>query len=285
MTPHPPPSAQERIGILAGGGQFPALVAKYAREAGMFVAAAGFVGQTDETLADVVNAWTLLHIGQLGKLLDFFTANEVEAVVFAGAIDKPRALDIRPDFRAAKVLWKLRGKGDDALLRGVINELETEGFAVRQAADIVPGLRAPKGVCSKRPPTEEERDDLALAWSVAQELGRLDIGQCVVVKRGIVAAVEALEGTDETLARGARLAGPGCVALKRSKPGQDRRVDLPAIGYSTIQTLVEHKFSCLGYEAGDTLFFDQERSLELAARNKLAIVGLVSEDVPPAHLP
>lgn len=278
MNAQPPLPGHERIGIIAGGGQFPALVARHARENGAFVAAAGFVGQTDDALAADVHAWTLLHIGQLGKLLEFFKVQQVEAVVFAGAIDKPRALDIRPDFRAAKVLWKLRGKGDDALLRGVINELEAEGFAVRQAADIVPGLRAPRGVCSKRPPTEEERDDLSFAWSVVQEVGRLDIGQCVVVKRGIVAAVEALEGTDETLVRGARLAGPGCVALKSSKPGQDRRVDLPAIGYNTIQTLVEHRYSCLGYEAGNTLFFDLERSLELAARHKLAIVGLASKD-------
>ncbi len=268
----------ERIGLIAGAGQFPKLVATNARKSGAHVAAVGFVGQTDEALASDVDAWSLMHLGQLGKLIDYFKAQKVDAVVLAGAINKPRAMDVRPDIRAAKVLWKLRGKGDDALLRGVIGELEAEGFKVRQAADIIPGLRAGKGVLSKRTPTDEEWDDLRFAWDVSGQVGSMDIGQCVVVKRGIVAAVEALEGTDETLTRGGRLGGADCVALKRCKPGQDQRVDLPAIGLDTIRILVDHKFSCLGIEAENTLFFDQEQALELAARSKLAIVGLDEEN-------
>lgn len=264
------------LGLIAGGGQFPALVIQGAQGQGLRVAAAGFNGHSDPGLVQQADAYTMLHLGQLGKLLTFFKKNGVGQVVLAGSIDKPRALDIRPDFRAAKVLWRMRNKGDDALLRALIAELEAEGFAVRQAAAFLPDLRAQEGVLAKRPPTLEEWEDLQLAWQVAESLGRLDIGQCVVVKRGVVAAVEALEGTDAAIDRGAQLAGAGCVALKRCKPGQDERVDLPAVGLQTVRALVAAKASCLGLEAGKTLFFDCQEALELAARHKICIMGLTA---------
>ncbi len=265
------------LGLIAGAGQFPSLVIKGAQAQGLRVAVAGFSGHSDPALQQQADAFSMLHLGQLGKLLAFFKKQAVDQVVLAGSINKPRALDIRPDFRAARVLWRMRNKGDDALLRALIAELEAEGFAVRQAAAFLPDLRAPKGVLSKRPPTLEEWEDLQFAWQVAEAVGRLDIGQCVVVKRGVVAAVEALEGTDSAIARGAELAGAGCVALKRCKPGQDERVDLPAVGLETVRGLAAAKASCLGLEAGKTLFFDCQQALELAARHKICIVGLCDD--------
>ena len=266
----------QTLGVIAGAGQFPSMVVQSAASQGFRIALAGFKGHTDPALAQEAHTSVLLHVGQLGKLLDFFKINNVSQVVFAGSINKPRALDIRPDFRAAKVLWRMRGKGDDALLRGVIAELEAEGFRVRQAASILPQLLAPEGVVSKRAPTTEEWEDLRLAWGVAAQIGRLDIGQCVVLKRGVIAAVEALEGTDAAIARGTELAGAGCVVLKRCKPGQDERVDLPAIGLETIRGLVRGKASCLGYEAGKSLFFDFDKSIALAAEHKICIVGVTA---------
>lgn len=274
------------LGLIAGAGQFPSMVIQGAQAQGLRVAAAGFSGHSDPGLAQQADAFTMLHVGQLGKLLTFFKKQGVTQVVLAGSIDKPRALDIRPDFRAAKVLWRMRNKGDDALLRALIAELEAEGFAVRQAAAFLPDLRAPQGVLSKRPPTQEEWEDLQFAWQVAEAVGRLDIGQCVVVKRGVVAAVEALEGTDAAIARGAALAGSGCVTLKRCKPGQDERVDLPAVGLETVRALVAAKASCLGLEANKTLFFDSQEALELATRHKICVLGLTGDllrrETPPA---
>lgn len=267
------------LGLIAGAGQFPSLVIQGAREQGWRIVVAGFSGHSDAALEELADAWVMLHLGQFGKLLTFFKKQGVETVCFAGSIDKPKALDVRPDFRAAKILWRMRGKGDDALLRGVIAELEAEGFEVRQAASFLPDLRAPEGVLSSRPPTEEEWDDLRYAWEIAETVGRHDIGQCVVVKRGVVAAVEALEGTDATITRGASLAGAGCVALKRCKPGQDERVDLPAVGLETVRCLVEAEASCLGIEARKTLFFDSEAALSLAGRHKISIVGLTPESL------
>lgn len=266
--------SQERIGIIAGSGQFPLLVARAARQEGHTVVMCGFYGHTDEALESQVDEWKMLHLGQLGKLISFFKENGVTRLCFAGAISKPRALDLRPDFRAAKVLFKLRSKGDDVLLRAVLGELESEGLSIVQAAELVPGLRGPEGVLTSRQPSEDEWQDLAYGWPIAMQIGAMDIGQCVVVKRGMVVAVEGLEGTDATLRRGGELGGEGCVALKIVKPGQDERIDLPALGLGTIKTLQQGGYSCLCYQAGKALFFDREESIALADKHGISIVGI-----------
>ncbi|ADP87334.1 LpxI family protein [Nitratidesulfovibrio vulgaris] len=264
----------ESMGIIAGRGQFPALVAREARRAGLRVAICGFHGHTDPSLAEACDAFSLIHLGQFGRLSEFFHGQGASRLCFAGAIDKPRALDLRPDLRAARVLFRLRGKGDDALLRAVIEELESDGFKVMQAAELVPGLRAPEGVLTRRQPGDEEWDDIRFGWPVARTMGRLDIGQCIVVKRGIVMAVEGPEGTDAALRRGGELGGAGCVAIKLVKPGQDERIDLPALGTGTIGVLAEYGYSCLALQAHKTLFFDRDESLALAERHGIAIVAL-----------
>ena len=265
---------RESIGIVAGKGQFPALVARGAREAGLGVVMCGFHGHTDPSLEHEADTFAMLHLGALNKLIEFFREHGVNRLCFAGAISKPKALDLRPDFRAAKVLFKLRSKGDDVLLRAVMDELESEGLRIVQAAELVPGLRGPSGVLTRRQPTAEEWEDLRYGWPIAQTIGRMDIGQCIVVKRGMVVAVEGLEGTDALLRRGAELGGEGGVAVKIVKPGQDERIDLPALGTATMRTLVDGKYACLAFHAGKTLFFDREEALKLADAHSLSIVGL-----------
>ncbi|MBG3875454.1 LpxI family protein [Desulfovibrio oxamicus] len=266
--------SNESIGIIAGKGQFPALVARGARAEGLSVVMCGFHGHTDEALEHEADAFAMLHLGQLGKLIDFFRDNNVRRLCLAGAISKPRALDLRPDLRAAKVLFRLRAKGDDAILRAVIDELESEGLAVVQPASLVPGLRAPEGVLTKRPPSDEEWADIRYGWPIAHVLGRLDIGQCIVVKRGMTVAVEGMEGTDATLRRGGELGGEGCVAVKVVKPGQDDRIDLPALGAGTIRVLADYGYTCLALEAGKTLFFDREESIALADKHDISIISM-----------
>lgn len=266
--------AHESIGIVAGHGQFPVLVARNARAAGLGVVMCGFHGHTDPALEKEADHFAMLHLGALNRLIGFFTERGVRRVCFAGGISKPKALDLRPDFRAAKVLFKLRSKGDDVLLRAVMDELESEGLRIVQAAELVPDLRGPLGVVTKRQPTEEEWNDLRYGWPIAKAIGQMDIGQCIVVKRGMVVAVEGLEGTDALLRRGAELGGPGCVAIKIVKPGQDERIDLPALGMGTIRTLVDGAYSCMAYHAGKTLFFDLNEALVLANAQSLSIVGL-----------
>ena len=267
----------ERIGILAGGGQFPKLIAQAAHASGLGVALCGFHGYTDPGLAAEADACQFFHLGQLGRLLNFFHNQNVRRLCLAGSIDKPRALDFRPDLRAARVIFSLRRKGDDSLMRAVLGELEKENFTVLSAADLVPSLRCPPGTLTRRAPPPHVWDDIRFAWPVAADMGRHDIGQCLVAKQGMVLAVECLEGTDAALIRGGKLGGAGCVAVKMAKPDQDERVDLPSVGLTTIRILVDGAYAALAVQAGKTLFFDREAALALADRHKLAVVALPAD--------
>lgn len=265
------------LGIVAGRGQFPVLVARGARAIGRPVVMVGFSGHTDPAIAAEADAFSMLHLGQVGKVIEFMHRHGVTELCFAGAISKPKALDLRPDMRAVKILFSLRGKGDDALLRAVADELAKANLTVVSPVAFAPSLRAPAGVQTRRAPSPEEWDDIRFAWPVALTVGKLDIGQCVVVRNGIVTAVEAIEGTDAALERGGTLGGAGCVALKIFKPGQDDRMDQPAIGPQTIRVMAKHKYSCLAYQAEDALFFDLDEAVRLADAAGIAIIGLSRE--------
>ena len=269
------------IGIIAGAGDFPLLAARGVRAQGRKVVICGFVGHTDPALAKEADAFAMLHLGQLSKLITFMKTHGVRELCFAGAISKPKALDLRPDLRVMKLLFSLRGKGDDAILRTLAAELEGEGLYVIQASTLVPELCAAQGVLSARRPTEEEWGDIRFGWPIAQTVGQLDIGQAIVVRSGIVVAVEALEGTDAILERGGQLGGKGCTLVKIFKPGQDERLDQPAIGSRTIEIMARCGYVCLAYQAGKTLFFEQEKALALANKANIAIVGLPAEG--PEH--
>lgn len=263
----------ECIGIIAGGGQFPRLVAQDARRLGHSVVICGFEGHTDPLLAEEADAFTMLHIGQFNRVIAFFRAHSVSKLCMAGAISKPKVLDFRPDFRAMRLVFSLRGKGDDALLRAILQDLENEGFQVVSPSAFVPSLHARAGLYTRTAPSEQMTLDVEFGWPVADVMGRFDIGQCLVVREGIVMAVECLEGTDATLCRAAKLGGPGCVALKRAKPGQEERVDLPSVGLETVRVLVDNHYAGLVIQAGKTLFFDQEEAINLADRHGLCIIG------------
>jgi DUF1009 family protein len=265
------------LGIVAGRGQFPVLVARGARAMGRSVAMVGFAGHTDPSIAGEADAFAMLRLGQVNKVIAFMHEHGVQELCFAGAISKPKALDLRPDFKAVKILFSLRGKGDDALLKAVAAELAKENLAVISPVPFAPCLRAPEGVQTRRGPSPEEWDDIRFAWPIARTLGAMDIGQCIVVRSGVVVAVEAIEGTDAALERGGFLGGKGCVALKIFKPGQDERMDQPAVGPQTIRVMAKRGYACLAYQAKDALFFDIEEAVRLADAADIAIVGVHPE--------
>ncbi len=269
----------ESIGIIAGSGQFPRLVAEGARASGLRPVICGFYGNTDPLLETAAQAFTMVHIGQFGKVLKFLRAHDVRRVCFAGAINKPRALDFRPDWLAAKIIFSLREKGDDALLRAIIRGFEKEGLSVVGAADLAPDLRCPAGLLTRTKPSAQAWEDIRYAWPIARALGGYDIGQSLVIKKGMVVAVECLEGTDATLRRGGELGGEGCVAVKVCKPGQDTRVDLPSFGLETIRMLAAHKYQCLAVSARDTLFFDREAALAEADAAGVAVIAIEGDAV------
>ena len=262
------------LGLIAGGGQFPFLVAQNAQKKGYRVIAVGFVRDTESDLRNKVDSFLWLKLGQLNKLIKFFKKNNVQEVTFAGPINKPRALNIRPDLRAAKLLFKLKSKNDDAILRAVAGELEQEGLTVVAANNFVPELISPRGQLSKRKPTLSEIQDILFAWPLVKKLGELDIGQCIVVRDQMVVAVEGIEGTNATILRAGQLAGKGCIVVKAFKPGQDNRIDLPALGPKTIEAMAKAQATCLAYEAGKSLFFELDQAISLADKNKIAVIGI-----------
>lgn len=268
----------EPLGIIAGGGQFPRLVAESVRSAGNRAVLCAFYGHSDPSLEKVADAFCMVHLGSFNKVVAFFHKNGVKRLCMAGAINKPKALDFRPDLRAIRIIFSLCKKGDDSLLRAIISEFEREGMKVIPPSDLLPSLRCPAGQLTARAPDKEEWENIRYGWSIGKTLGRFDIGQCLVVRQQMVIAVECIEGTDATLRRASAL-HTGCIALKMAKPEQDERVDLPSIGLETIKNLITGKYRCLAVEAGKTLFFDMEESLKLADRNNLALISLTQEEI------
>ena len=268
-----------RIGLIAGSGQFPLLFAHAAAEAGLKVVAVGFQGETNTALADLVEEFHLHKLGQLGKLIRVFQKAGITRAAMAGAIDKTRIYArIRPDWRAVKLLNRLRNKKDDSLLRAIAHELETEGIYIEDSTLLLPSLLAPEGVLTRRKPNRREDDDIAFGWQLAKGFGHLDVGQCLVVKNQSVLAVEGIDGTDATILRGGELCGEGAVVIKVSKPTQDLRFDVPAVGLGTVESMKRVRARVLVIEAGKTIIFDQERMIDEADAAGISIV--VHKDVP-----
>jgi DUF1009 family protein len=267
------------LGIIAGGGQLPLLIAEAAGRLGYRVVAVAHKGETDRQIDKCCSEVKWLRLGQLNKLINFFKKRDVESVVFAGTITKTRIFfDIRPDFRALALWNQLEGHLDDRILRAVAGELEKEGLKVLPYTWLLSDLLFPRGILTRRAPSGQEERDIRFGLGLARQIGKLDIGQCLVVKDGTVLAVEAIEGTDETIRRGGRLGGEGSVVVKVYKPGQDIRFDLPATGVKTIETMIESGAKVLAAEAGRSLFFDRDQAVSLADRHGIAIVGVDPAD-------
>ncbi len=262
------------IGILAGSGNLPRIIIEECHKKNIKVAVCGFVGHTDQETLDMADFSECLAIGQFAKVIKFFHKQNINEVCLAGAISKPNILDIRPDFLAAKMIFSLKSKGDDALLRAIIDLLEKEKLYVVSVAKLVPSLLSPEGVLTKAKPDDYIKNTLEYARPILQSLGSYDIGQSLVVKENIVVAVECLEGTDATIIRGGELGKRGnqpLVLVKMLKKGQDERADLPSVGLKTIEILIEHNYKALIINAHKTLFFDREKAIELANKHGLII--------------
>jgi hypothetical protein len=271
-------STAKRLGIIAGNGRFPLLVAREARKQGCWVVAVAHEGETLPELEPLVDEVEWIRVGQIGRMITKFQRSGVQEVVMAGGITKTRLFtDVRPDFRALTLLATLWAKDDDSILRGLAKELERAGLVVGDSVHYLQPLLAAAGPMAAKRPTDEEQQDITYGWNVAKEVGRLGIGQCIVVKRKVVLAVEAMEGTDETIRRGGRLAHGGAVIVKVSKPGQDRRFDLPAVGPGTIKIMAEVGATVIAVEARSSLLLDREELLRDADRAGIAVVGVADE--------
>jgi hypothetical protein len=262
------------LGIIAGGGKFPLLVAEAAGRRGHRVVAVAHEGETDPLLGEKVDEIVWIRLGQLGRLIKAFKARGVRRALMAGTIRKRRMFeDARPDLRAIAVMTRLAVFHDDDILRALAREMEKEGIEIVSSTLCLPELLAAPGCLTRRRPSREETADIAFGWRIAKALGQLDIGQCVVVRRKTVLALEAVEGTDAAIRRGGQLAGEKAVVVKVSKPRQDLRFDVPSIGLETVRVMAEVKASTLAIEAGKTLLFDREATIAYADAQGIAIVS------------
>jgi UDP-2,3-diacylglucosamine hydrolase len=270
------------IGLIAGNGSLPRLFARAARARGLRVVAAAHRGETDPALAEEVDALSWVRVGQVGRIQRILRKAGVQEAVLAGGFSRMRALaQLRPDFGLLRVASRLRSVRDDALLRAVAEDFEAHGIRIVSAASYLSELLAPAGRLAGPELDEAARRDVALGSEVAAALGRADVGQTVVVKGGHVLALEAVEGTDACIRRGASLGGRGVVVVKRLKPGQDERFDLPAVGPQTLAVMVDVGARVLAVEAGKTLLLEAERLLPAADRARITLVALPSGVTSP----
>jgi len=269
-----------KLGILAGGGTLPARIAAAVRGQGRDVFIVAFDGHTDPASVD---GWPHLwsRFGAAGSIIARLKQEGVGELVFAGPVRRPSFTELLPDWYTTKFLAKVgtRALGDDGLLRSVAKELEGEGFRVVGLHDLLRELLTPPGLGGRLLPDAEAERDIGRAVEVARALGALDVGQGAVVQQGIVLAVEAIEGTDAMLERCAavRRPGPGGVLVKVKKPQQDRRLDLPTVGVTTVENAARAGLRGIAVEAGGTLLVDREAVAEAADRLGLFVIGI---DVP-----
>ncbi|MDA3897438.1 MAG: UDP-2,3-diacylglucosamine diphosphatase LpxI [Desulfobacteraceae bacterium] len=270
----------KRIGLIAGSGTFPIIFSKKAAEKGLQVFAVGYHNETDPVLASYVESLEIMHIGQIKRLIRFFKKNRIEEAIMIGAIKKPGAiLDIRPDMKAISLIANMRhSTHDDKILRAFAKVLEDEGLQIRASTFLLPELLAEEGCWTKRKPTKAEQEDIKLGWKMAKEIGRLDIGQCVVVSNGSVMAVEAIDGTDSTIRRGGNLCNGSAVVVKVCKPTQDFRFDVPAVGAQTVQSMHKTGATVLVIEAGRSLVFDKEEMISLANQWGITLMAIEKEN-------
>lgn len=278
MSPQLHANSGQRIGLIAGNGRFPIIFAANAKQLGYHVSAVAHEGETEPELANHVDRIHWIKIGQLNKLIQAFKEDDISQAVMLGGIKKTHVFTtVRPDFRALALATRLALWKDDDILREIAAELEREGITIRESTFGLQGILVEEGTLTRRTPSQKEWDDIRYGWEVAKEIGRLDIGQCVVIKDRVVIAVEAVEGTDAAIKRGGELAKDGAVVVKRCKPQQDLRFDLPAVGPRTIEVMQSVKASALALEAGKTVLLDREIMFDKARQAGIAVVGMKTE--------
>jgi len=264
-----------RLGLIAGNGRFPLIFAKAARAEGVELVAVAHEGETQEGISTLIPQVTWIRVGELGKIIATFQSAGLTQAVMAGGIHKAGALThFQPDERGLAFISRLPSLKDDVILRGVAQELEAEGITIVESTRFLSSLIAPEGVLTTPTPNAQQWEDIRLGFTVAKEIGRWDIGQSVIVKRGTVLAVEGVEGTNAAIRRGGELGGAGVVVVKVSKPQQDLRFDVPAVGPDTIAVMHEVGGMALAVEAGKTLMLDKPDLLLAANTHGICVVGL-----------
>jgi DUF1009 family protein len=275
-------SQLKKVGIIAGSGHPPALLAETLEKNGIQPCIIALDGITSLDLYQS-RAHLLTSIGMAGTMISWLKSNGVRDVVMTGALRRPEWSKLKADPRGMKILAKIllkRSMGDDALLRTLRRELESDGFTLHGIQDFVPGLLAPAGRLGCIAPREEDWETIRLGYNAAKELGRQDKGQCVVVQQDTVLGLEGNDGTKALMQKASLIKsqGRGPILVKVCKPQQDRALDMPTIGIHTVETAHEGGFSGIVVEAGQTLVVDLEDVIRLCDRHGIFLYGLLHDD-------
>ena len=272
----------KKLGIIAGGGDIPQMLIDFCKENNRDYFVIAIEGNAEKKLVDETVPHIWIRIGQAGTGFKKLAEEKVEEVVMIGTIKRPSIKDLVPDMRTAAFFAKLglKSVGDDGILRALVKEIENEGMVVRGIHEVLPEILIKKGVLGKVKPSKQAQADLKRAVEVATELGRLDVGQAVIVQQGLVLGVEGIEGTAELIRRcGAyKRKGEGGVLVKVRKPQQDMRVDLPTIGDKTVQVAYESGLSGIALHAGNGLIVNEKETIKLANKLGLFVMGLDVND-------
>lgn len=286
--------AGETVGILAGWGRFPVAVAEAVRRRGGRTAILSIRDHADAALEQLADHHGFVGVAEIGKAIEFFKRHGCRRATMAGKIHKTKLFAKRawlrhlPDWTGLKTFWphfvsRRRDNRDDSLLGAITAAFDADGVAIVPATDLAPELLAAGGLLAGHPLSRGQLADVAFGWQLAKELGRLDIGQTVVVKNRAPLALEAIEGTDECIRRAGRLcAAGGLVVVKVAKPQQDLRFDMPTIGIGTLQSLRAAGASVLAVEAGKTILVDASELSEFAIRSGISVVSFFDEAGRPA---
>jgi DUF1009 family protein len=270
-------TALTTLGLIAGNRSLPLEFARQARAAGVKrLVAVGVADETDPALAALVDEIVWLKVGQLSKMISAFVDREVKQCVMVGQIAPKHLFDLRPDWRAMSVLFRLKEKNAHTIFGAVADELKKDGVELIEATPWLKPLMPDAGFQLGPKLTDEQRIDVEFGFRTAKEVSRLEIGQIVVVKNGAVLAVEGFEGTDRCLERGGGLAGKGggATAVKVAKARHDMRFDIPCVGSQTLATCARSGISVLALEAGKTLLLERETCESLAKKSKISVTTI-----------
>ena len=277
-----------KVGLLAGSGRFPVAVAEAARRQSVSVYCVGVWGMVSDELAELCDGYATVQLGRLGRAIRLFKRAGVEHIIMAGKIEKSvlmhplRLWRMLPDWRTLHMWYRIatRDKKDDTLLLGVIKEFERDDLKFASALDYCPELLVKHGFLTRRKPTPAQWKDIYFGWEMAKEMGRLDVGQSVMVKDTAVLAVEAIEGTDNCIRRAGELCKRGgFTVVKVAKPQQDMRFDVPTIGVQTILTMHQSGAKVLAVESDKTIVLEQEEVVKLADKFGIAVVAINAQEL------
>ncbi len=268
--------SSDKLGLIAGGGRFPVLVARAASEKGIQVVAAGFEDRVDPELEQAADELRLFPFCLVGQILDYLHSRGITQAITIGTIPPVMLQNNLPQLDdMAKLLWqKMLNRRTDSMMAAVVELMAEQGIQVLDSTTHLDSHLAPDRVMTKREPEANEWQDIQLGFNMAKAIGGFDIGQTVIVKKGTVIAVEAVEGTDRAIVRTAELTTPGSVVVKVAKPEQDLRFDVPAVGSRTIDSMLEAGAMTLALEAGKVLIEDRAEMIDKADRHGLTVLGV-----------